>query len=152
VGLKELTELCLKCGILASEEAIESLHEALAKKLKWQGSKANEFIAAYVDAFKERFPTGKPLVGGKYAGIAKRITLALGGEDPAEVCRTFFMMTDSWITQNGYDLVSFEQKLGAVMQRLKTGMSVGRVQAQQIERYDANRAALETYRARKKET
>lgn len=150
--LKELIELCLKCGILASEEAIELLHEALGKKLKWQGSKTNQLIAAYVDVFRERFPTGKPLVGGKYAGVAKRINLALGGEDPVEVCRAFFSMTDAWIVQNGYDLVSFEQKLGAVMQRLKTGMSVGRVQAQQIERYDANRSALEAYRARKRET
>lgn len=80
----------------------------------------NEFIQTYWQAYRKRFNCD-PVIGGKGAGIAQRIVLALGSEKAKLAAQVYVQMDDPWFQTKSYDLATLEQNLNKVSKALQLG-------------------------------
>jgi hypothetical protein len=103
---------------------------------------ANALIAEYCERFKERYKSN-PTIGGKNAGIAKRLAKDLGLARAKDLIATYLSMNDSFFLTKRHDLVTFESNLNAVSVKHDTGHSLTRIDIQNREKLDHTRSQLE---------
>jgi ribosomal protein S18 len=115
------------------------LKEAVEEPTQPEG--VRQFIAAYCDAFRDRYGT-TPVVSGIAAGQAKNIVKTIGSARACELVGTYLKMNDSWFVQRTHDLSTFVTSMNKVVVKHQTGTSVSRQEANQLERNDATAAAF----------
>lgn len=82
--------------------------------------KANRFIAAYCERFKLRWKTN-PVIKGKEAGIAKRLTKEIPETKQELYLDAFFALPDAWLVKAKHPLSAFDLKLNEVSVFAETG-------------------------------
>lgn len=81
---------------------------------------AKEIIAAYCDAYMERYKC-RPAISGKEAGIAKRLVKTLGRPACLALIGGYLRMDDGWFVTKHHDLATLEGNLNKVAVYLQTG-------------------------------
>lgn len=74
--------------------------------------RANEIIVEYVERYREKYGTA-PVITPKDAGIAKRISKAVGSK-AKEFIRGYLSMDDPWFKTKSHDLATLESNLNKI--------------------------------------
>jgi hypothetical protein len=108
------------------------------------GKRTQEFIAYYVDLYRERYGRdAQPPIGGKGAGIAKRIVKAEGLPRAKELVETYLATEKGYYLNRSHDLVAFESDLTTVALKLDTGRTVNATEARQADKRSHYQSQLE---------
>ena len=111
-------------------------------------SPAQQLIAVYCLAWKERYKTA-PIIDGPNANAARLITTGknkIPFQRAIDLVQTYILMNDRWFLTKRHDLITFKTNLNAVAIKHDTGSSINVIQAQDMERADANVQAIREYR------
>jgi hypothetical protein len=111
-------------------------------------SKTNLFIAAYCEAFKERYGT-HPVIDGKSLGLARTLIKDLGLTPAISLVKTYLTMNDSFFTLKSHDLGTLKLNLNSVKIKKETGNRINAPQARKLEQEDGNRAVMRRYLEKK---
>jgi hypothetical protein len=95
--------------------------------------KTSGFIAKYCELFKARY-LSNPIVDGKSAGIAKRVSKAIGDEKSNRYLEAFFQMPDADLVKSKHPLSKFEFKLNEITVFAESGKFTPRAQASDVDR------------------
>jgi len=93
------------------------------------------FIAAYCDVYKARYGNTPP-IGGKEAGIAKRIVKTVGQEKALRLAEVYLSMPDPWFLTKAHDLTTMEQNLAKIAMQADTGRSATKGDIRELEAQD----------------
>lgn len=81
------------------------------------------FLAAYVKSFQFRYGANtRPAIGGREAGLVKRILAANPLERSCALVQVYLQMDDKWFVTKCHDLVTFYENLGKVGLALDKGV------------------------------
>lgn len=85
--------------------------------------KAREFVAAYVDAYRTRFPDGRPedLNDGKVRGQILSWVKDYPIDRARDLIQAYFQMDAKWFNTKGYDFATFRNNLNKIGQALDSG-------------------------------
>lgn len=152
MGQEEFTELCTELGLMIPQYDVERLYAALSKKLKWKGkakevTATNVVIAAYFDAYRERFgsdPMKDPVAMSRLKAIVK----LEGAEKIAPLMRTYLNMRDQYFETKGYDLGTFCMNITKIARFHDTGQMTTRKAAQSAESHQGTVGAIKRYLAK----
>lgn len=94
----------------------------LAKNEKNGPQGAQLVIAAYIDAWQERFKTNaRPRIGSIEAGIAKRIAPMYPAYEWPIIFQAYMQMEDPWFKTKAYDFVTAYENLTKIVLALDKG-------------------------------
>ena len=105
-----------------------------------------EFIGLYCELWKSRYKTN-PEMGGKPAGVAKRLVKNLGIRRARELVYAYLEMNDIWFIQQRHDLTTLESKLSAVVIYADTGATVTQGELRQADKTQTNRNVWDSLKA-----
>lgn len=114
------------------------VHGYDASKPKPEGTQA--FIAAYCAVFKARYGFNPP-VGGRNAGIAKRIAQAVGSRAERYI-EAYFGMPKAYFLERKHDLSTMEMHLNTIADFAENGRVTTTTQAKAVERRETNAQAF----------
>ncbi len=95
-------------------------------------SYANEVVAHYCDKYKETYGTN-PVVTGKTAGIAKRLSSQLSLHRIKNLISHYLKMKDSYFVSRSHDLAVLESSINKVNLSFEMGLNVTTKQAMKQE-------------------
>ena len=99
-------------------------------------------IAKYCEAYKARYGVNPP-IGGKQAGLARRLVKDLGAVRAIALVETYLRMQDAFFLKRRHDLATFEANLNAVTIFEKTGQTITRRDAESAESSDFYRNQMQ---------
>lgn len=111
-----------------------------------EGKQVSEFIGLYCELWKSRYKTN-PEMGGKPAGVAKRLVKNLGIRRARELVYAYLEMNDIWFIQQRHDLTTLEAKLSAVVIYADTGATVTQGELRQADKTQTNRNVWDSLKA-----
>jgi hypothetical protein len=88
---------------------------------KGNGKNTQHVIAAYCDAYSNRYKIKRPTLDGKAIGILKRLTTSLGAERMVDLCQAFLQMNDQWFETKAHDVATLEQNITKIGAALDSG-------------------------------
>lgn len=106
-----------------------------------QGSGANLVIAAYMDAYREKFNGQTAELVGAERGAAKRLALDLGPERAVQLVRAYLQIDDEWFIKQEYRLAVLLQNVKKVGLFADQGVAVTGSMAKSVG-LQANNAAV----------
>ena len=87
------------------------------------GEKVRQFIEAYYDAYRLRFPNSQPmdLRDGRTIGAIKQFVKNFTAEQSKLLIQTYMKMEDPWFKNKCYDFQTFRSNLNKVSQAIDSG-------------------------------
>lgn len=95
--------------------------------------RVNEVIAAYAEAFKERYKTNPP-IGGKESGMLKRLTAEFGADRMITLIWNFLQMNDQWFLTKQHSVDVFASNLNKIVVKADTGVEMTKREIQNVEK------------------
>lgn len=105
---------------IGSDLSVSPTNLEFSDSKKPTGKAVATFIAAYCDAYRERYGA-RPEIVGKDTGIVNRLLRAVGPLRATQIVQAYLQMGDRWFLTKAHDLATLEANLTKVSTALQTG-------------------------------
>jgi hypothetical protein len=123
-------------------DELEGKQKTPRAKKTAEPSQANVVIAAYCDAWQDRYKA-KAIITRQHAGTISTLLKSMSADKLTELVKAYLRMNDTWFIKQRHDLMTFQRSISQVSHFSQTGARITNSRLQQMDRLGDNMDLME---------